>query len=203
MNNTQQHWETVFETKNTTEVSWYQKIPQTSIQFFESLNLPKTCPIIDVGAGDSYFVDYLLEKKYQNVYVLDISEKALQKTKERLGKKANKVNWVVSDILAFTTTTKFGFWHDRASFHFQTNEPEINKYISIADKNIAPNGSMIIATFSESGPQKCSGLEVKQYSENTLSQLFEKYFEKIKCVNENHSTPFGTVQNFVFCSFKK
>ena len=196
------HWEKIFETKSENEVSWFQAYPKTSVEFFELFNLPLHANIIDVGGGDSHLVDVFIEKGYKNIYVLDISEKALQRAQNRLGEKATRVHWIVSDIIDFKPPVKFDFWHDRAAFHFLTTEERINKYVSIAEESINKNGYLILGTFSEEGPEKCSGLEIKQYSEVSMSTRFEKSFNRIKCVAEEHKTPFNTVQSFLFCSFQ-
>ena len=198
-----EHWENVFTTKQETEVSWFQPYPKTSIEFVKLFNLPFEANIIDIGGGDSHFVDALLEEGYQNIWVLDISENALSRAKKRLGEKANKVNWVVSDIIDFIPTVTYDFWHDRAAFHFLTTEENINKYVGITEKGIKTNGILVLGTFSETGPTKCSGLEIKQYSETSMSSRFELSFDRVKCITEEHQTPFNTTQNFLFCSFKK
>jgi 2-polyprenyl-3-methyl-5-hydroxy-6-metoxy-1,4-benzoquinol methylase len=195
------HWETVYETKSPNEVSWTQEIPKTSLDFIKSLGLSKTAKIIDIGGGDSKLVDFLIEEDFENVSVLDISKKALDKAKLRLGEKAQKVNWIVSDITHFEPNTTYDVWHDRATFHFLTTPEQISKYIETAQKSIT--GYLIIGTFSENGPKKCSGLDIKQYNETTLTNELKTGFEKISCVTEDHKTPFGTSQNFLFCSFKK
>jgi ubiquinone/menaquinone biosynthesis C-methylase UbiE len=148
-------------------------------------------------------VDHLLNMGYTNVTVLDISQAAIDKVKKRLGNRANMVNWIVSNILDFKTDIKYDCWHDRAAFHFLTTAQEIETYLSIAQKNVKPGGKMIIGTFSDKGPEKCSGLLVKQYDENLLSSTLQKWFSKIKCITTDHITPFKTVQHFLFCSFQK
>jgi SAM-dependent methyltransferase len=145
----------------------------------------------------------LIEKGFKNIYVLDISANAIERAKKRLGARAEKVNWIVSDVTDYEPTVKFDFWHDRAAFHFLTSEEKINKYVSIAENAINTNGYLILGTFSENGPQKCSGLEIKQYNETSMSSRFENTFNRIKCIREDHTTPFSTVQNFLFCSFQK
>lgn len=198
-----QHWDNVFSQKKQSEVSWYQPVPQSSIEFFESNTISLHANIIDVGSGDSYFIDYLVEKGYENIYAVDISENALLRLKNRLGSKADKVNWIVSDILDLKTDVCFDYWHDRATFHFLSDTKEVNKYLEITNDSISKNGKMMVATFSDSGPLKCSGLEIKQYSKQELELRFSAHFNKIKCVEETHATPFNTNQNFTFCSFQK
>lgn len=200
-NETKKHWETVYETKEPDEVSWTQGIPQTSLNFIHSFKLPKSAKIIDVGGGDSRLVDFLIDEGYENVTVLDISAKALKRAKKRLGDKAKKVNWVVSDITDYEPKTVFDVWHDRATFHFLTTTEEITAYLNLVRKAVA--GFMTIGTFSKEGPRKCSGLNIKQYSESELQAQLDGGFEKIKCITEDHLTPFGTTQNFLFCSFRR
>lgn len=195
------HWETVFETKNPDQVGWTQDIPKTSLDFINSFKLPKTASIIDIGGGDSKLVDFLLDQGYTNISVLDISSKALEKAKIRLGKRSKLVNWIESDIVKFKPTKTYDIWHDRASFHFLIQADQISKYLAIAVKNIS--NYLIIGTFSEQGPTTCSGLDIQQYNEESLEKIFNKDFKIINCKNENHITPFKTSQNFLFCSFKK
>lgn len=198
-----QHWDKIYNTKAENDVSWFQPYPKTSMEFIELFNLPLNARIIDVGGGDSRFVDCLLEKGYQNIYVLDISAAAIERTKQRLGERASEVHWIVEDITIFRPIEQFDFWHDRAAFHFLTTEIQINSYVSIAEDAIKEGGYLILGTFSDNGPKKCSGLEIRQYSEASMSARFEINFERIKCIKEAHITPSQTLQDFLFCSFKK
>jgi trans-aconitate methyltransferase len=195
------HWETIYTTKQPHEVSWTQETPSISLELIESMKIPTSASIIDVGGGDSKLVDVLLEKGFTDITVLDISAAAIERAKTRLGAKANLVNWVVSDILEFKTNKRFDVWHDRAAFHFQTEETSIQQYIELV-KNLAAD-KIIVGTFSVDGPKKCSGLEVKQYEEKTMKFLFEdNNFKNLECKREDHITPSGNIQNFVFCSFQ-
>jgi len=197
------HWENIYQTKRLTDVSWYQTKPTTSLSFLKKFNVPKNAKIIDVGGGDSLLIDYLLKLGYRDLSVLDISEEALLKAQKRLGNRAKQVKWIVADIADFTPNEKYDFWHDRAAFHFLTTDQEIKKYVQTIEENIQKKGVLVMGTFSEEGPTKCSGIEIKQYSENTLVETIGIHFEKVACFNEDHLTPFNTVQNFVFCSFTK
>ncbi len=198
-----EHWEKVFTTKAENEVSWFQKQPETSIQLIKACKLPKDAKIIDIGGGDSYLIDSLIELGYTNLYLLDISENAIERSKKRLGANADKVTFIVSDVLDFITTEKFDAWHDRASFHFLTNETDIIKYRTIVSNALNSNGSFLLGTFSDEGPLKCSGLEITQYSVEKILDLFEEEFEMENCFTEDHETPFDTTQNFIFCHFRK
>lgn len=197
------HWEDIYQTKELKDVSWFETKPETSLDFFKQFNVSTNAKIIDVGGGDSFLVDHLLDLGYQDISVLDISASAIYRAKERLGKRADKVKWIVADAATFEPNEKYNFWHDRAAFHFLTNKNEIDNYIATTAKAISKDGILVIGTFSEQGPTKCSGIEIKQYSEHTMTDLFQNDFEKIKCITVDHKTPFDTIQNFVFCSFRK
>jgi hypothetical protein len=177
------HWEKIYETKELKDVSWFQPTPKTSLDFIKEFNVPLEAKIIDVGGGDSYLVDNLLKLGFTDITILDISEKAL-------------------DAADFVPPEKYDFWHDRAAFHFLVNQNEIDKYIYTVKTNLNENVVFVVGTFSENGPTKCSGIEIKQYSESKLSQLLSKFFKKVKCIVVDHTTPFNTIQNFVFCSFR-
>lgn len=199
--NKKSHWETVYETKQPNEVSWTQENPKTSLDFIRKTNLGKSAKIIDIGGGDSKLVDYLLEEGYEDITVLDISSKALERAQKRLGKKAEKVHWIVSDITEFKPKVSYDIWHDRATFHFLTTTEQIETYVQITEKWVS--NFLIIGTFSENGPKKCSGLDIKQYSEMELESQFSDRFKKRECIIEDHVTPFETKQNFTFCAFEK
>ena len=199
--NKKKHWETVYETKQPEEVSWTQENPKTSLDFIRKTNLSKSAKIIDIGGGDSKLVDYLLAEDYEDISVLDISANALERAQKRLGKKAEKVQWIVSDITEFKPEVAYDIWHDRATFHFLTTTEQIKKYVDITEQWVS--NFLIIGTFSNNGPKKCSGLDIKQYSEMEMENQFSNRFKKIECITEDHITPFQTTQNFTICMFKK
>ena len=176
-----EHWEKIYSTKLTNEVSWFQVYPKTSMEFIALFDPPKNAAIIDIGGGESHFVDSLIDRGYTDITVLDISENAINRAKKRLGENSALIKWIVSDITEFKPEQQYDFWHDRAAFHFLTTEQQADKYVEIAKTGISKNGYLIRGTFSESGPQKCSGLEIKQYSEESMSSKFEKYF----CLSSN------------------
>ncbi|MBX3044188.1 MAG: class I SAM-dependent methyltransferase [Candidatus Kapabacteria bacterium] len=197
------HWENVYQTKELKDVSWFQPTPETSLYFFKQYNIPTTAKVIDIGGGDSFLVDHLLDLGYHDISVLDISAAAIDRAKQRLVDRAKNVKWIVADAATFKLTEKYDFWHDRAAFHFLTDEQDISGYLETARQSINPTGILVIGTFSEQGPKKCSGIEIKQYSETTMTERLKNFFEKIKCITVDHITPFDTIQNFVFCSFRK
>jgi ubiquinone/menaquinone biosynthesis C-methylase UbiE len=201
--NRQDHWENIYQTKELKDVSWFQPNPETSLEFFKQFNVPKTAKVIDIGGGDSFLVDHLLNLGYQDISVLDISNAAIERAKNRIGERSKNVKWIVADASNFKPSEKYDFWHDRAAFHFLTEENEISSYLETAQQNINPKGVLVIGTFSEQGPKKCSGIEIKQYSEKTMADRLKLFFDKIKCITVDHKTPFDTIQNLLFCSFRK
>ncbi|MES2063397.1 MAG: class I SAM-dependent methyltransferase [Bacteroidota bacterium] len=196
------HWETVYQTKQLSEVSWFEPIPQTSLEIINDFRLPKNAAIIDIGGGDSLMADHLIALGYTNITVLDISGEAIERAKKRLGESAGLVTWIVSDILLFDYTQKYDLWHDRATFHFLTERSEQQTYLKKMLQSLLPNAYITLSTFAIDGPQKCSGLQIQQYSERTLAELFGVFFEKLDCFHKEHTTPFNTKQEFIYCSFQ-
>jgi ubiquinone/menaquinone biosynthesis C-methylase UbiE len=197
------HWNNIYQTKSSDEVSWYQRVPTTSLDFLKQFNLSRTAKIIDIGGGDSFFVDHLLNLEYQDITILDISEQAVERAKKRLGKRAENVKWIIADAANFHTGEKYDFWHDRAAFHFLTDEKEIKSYLNTLSKGVKPEGILVIGTFSDKGPEICSGIKIKQYSEKTMTDQLKHFFYKINCITVDHKTPSGSIQNFIFCSFRR
>lgn len=197
------YWENIYRSKSETEVSWFQEVPAKSLELIAELELAFNESVIDVGGGDSHLVDHLLAKGFRNLSIVDISSTALDKVKVRLGENSKFVKFIASDVTKFDPPEKYKLWHDRATFHFLTKEEDVATYLEIANRGIAAGGYLIVSTFSKTGPKKCSGLSISQYSDTDLKALFEKYFTNIKCFEDTHSTPWGTDQNFVYCGFKK
>lgn len=197
------YWNNVYQSKNENEVSWFQERPVKSLELIDSFQLAHDSKIIDIGGGDSRLVDHLIAREFNNISVLDISGASLEKLKMRLFDIGEKVRYIETDILNFKPDVQYLLWHDRAAFHFLTRPQDIEKYLQIANDAIAMNGYLVISTFSKSGPKKCSGLSITQYSEEELKNLFGKYFQNILCFEDNHLTPWGTPQSFVYCVFRK
>ena len=196
------HWEKIYDEKNEDEVSWFQKETNESIKMIQSTEIenPK---IIDVGGGRSKLLKNLISIGYNRLTYLDISESAREKSKKFLGEQSHIHRWFNEDIFNFKTDERFDIWHDRAVFHFLKEENHIKKYIDIVEKNISDGGHLIIGTFSENGPLKCSGLEVSRYSKKVIEKLFNKTFKLIDAFHFDHITPFNTTQNFLFSHFIK
>ena len=195
------HWENIYQTKNIDGVSWYQETPYESIELIKKFSTTDSDMIIDIGCGKSFLADNLLKLNYKNITLVDISLNALKEVKDRLNNKS--LNFIETDVLNLKLERTFDIWHDRAVFHFITNKKSVEKYISLCNEYIGEGGKLIIGTFAEDGPLKCSGLEIKRYSVENLKELFKENFEFIKGFKKLHSTPFGTQQSFTFCVFRK
>ncbi len=197
------YWERIYQNRSLSESGWYQPIPETSLHLIAASKISKEDRIIDVGGGDSLLVDHLLRMGYQDITVLDISQGAIEKAKKRLGALAEKVTWICSDITEYQGSTTFDLWHDRACLHFLTQDADVKLYKEIVEQYISPKGAMILGTFSKTGPEKCSGLPIHQYDSNELTELFSGEFLCVENFETVHVTPSKTVQNYVFCRFKK
>lgn len=198
------HWEKIYTSKAPNEVSWFQEHAALSQKLIQRVASRKEAQIIDVGGGASTLVDDLLADGNKNITVLDVSEKALEISKRRLGNRSHAVTWMAADITtAEFPRHHFDVWHDRAVFHFLTDPDQRRRYIERVLHAVRPGGHVIVATFSLSGPPKCSGLDVVRYSPGTLHGEFGDTFTLLDHVEEKHKTPFGTEQQFVYCLCKK
>lgn len=195
------YWDTIYAQKNTREVGWFQSNPKVSLAFiYRSVKSTKD-KIIDIGGGDSLLVDHLIHEGFEDITVLDVSRKAIQKARERLGTKGSHVKWIVCDVVDLDDRVQFSCWHDRAMFHFLITDEDIARYKTRAAECILPGGHLILGTFSKSGPKTCSGLEIRQYSQSELNGIFGDSFEMIDSMHTDHFTPSGNKQNFLYCLF--
>ena len=198
------HWDEVYATKAVDAVSWFETHADDSLRFLQKTGVNLTAAIVDVGGGASNFVDDLLAQCYKNVTVLDIAQQALLAAKTRLGARAAEVNWLVCDITkAEFEANSVDVWHDRAVFHFLTSATDRKAYINNMFHALKPNGHVIIATFAEDGPLKCSGLEIVRYSANSLQAELGELFELVASEKVLHHTPGGNLQQFNYCYFRK
>lgn len=195
------HWENIYATKQPHEVSWTEEVPQHSLDMIAAMNLPREAHIADIGGGDSRLVDHLLQLGYTNITVVDISANAIERAKQRLGEKALAVNWVVCNVLDFVPDRPIDLWHDRATFHFMLQPEQVQQYLRKLQQHV--QGHVIIAAFSTDGPENCSGLPVRQYSEGSLCRLMQDHFTKLECEPVMHITPSQARQAFVYCGFKR
>jgi SAM-dependent methyltransferase len=197
-----QHWEQVYSDRKPTDVSWYQLHPEYSLALIEACAAGTAARILDVGGGASTLVDYLLAAGYRHVNVLDIAGTAIQQAKARLGARASEITWLEQDVTRYPFAQDFDIWHDRAVFHFLTSPEERARYIANLKQALKPGGYAIIATFAEDGPTECSGLDVMRYSPKSLSEVMGGLLRLVETREEEHHTPNGGVQRFIYCRFK-
>jgi SAM-dependent methyltransferase len=194
------HWEKVYASKGPTEVSWFRPHLERSIAFLEAARVGPDAAIIDVGGGASTFVDDLLDRGYRNVTVLDLSEKALEAARSRLGSRGATVRWICADVTnAPLEPASYDFWHDRAVFHFLRDPAGRERYVAAVRRSLKPGGHVVVATFGPHGPEKCSGLEAMRYSPDELHAEFGSEFARLASATESHVTPWGTEQEFIYC----
>ena len=199
-----QHWEQVYTTKSSESVSWFQEHSEQSLRLIHHTGLGKNAAIIDVGGGASTLVDDLLAEGYNDLSVLDLSASALSVARRRLGEKGGIVHWLEGDITrAEFAKHRFDIWHDRAVFHFLTEPSDRQAYVERVMHAVRPGGHVIVATFAEDGPEKCSGLPVMKYQADTLHAEFGEAFQLLGHEKEAHHTPSGTVQQFIYCYCRK
>ena len=200
----QAHWEKVYASKRENELSWFQENPATSRDLVAKAGANTASAVIDVGGGASRLVDALIEKGFRAVTVLDLSEAALAAAKARLGRRAELVQWVVADVTVWDPhAAAYDVWHDRAAFHFLTEECERAAYVACLTKAVKPGGHAIIATFAPDGPERCSGLPVARYDAQSLHRAVGDAFELIETLRHEHRTPWGSEQHFQFSLFRR
>jgi SAM-dependent methyltransferase len=197
------HWEAVYSTKAETGMSWYQDEPRLSLELIRAVAPPEGGRIIDVGGGASVLVDRLLGFPFGEIAVLDISEVALGKARARLGERAERVRWVVADVTEGPELGTFDVWHDRAVFHFLTDPEDRKSYVELARKTVAEGGHLVIATFADDGPKRCSDLDVCRYDARSLASELGEGFFLMREARETHSTPWGSSQPFFYGVFRR
>jgi trans-aconitate methyltransferase len=201
--NRKSHWEQVYAARAPTEVSWYQARPTLSLELIERAGVAPGTGIIDVGGGTSTLVDALLDRGFDDLTVMDVASSAIRHARERLGERASLVQWLEADVTTFQPPRRWGLWHDRAVFHFLTEEDDREAYLRTLHAALAPEGHVIIATFDLTAPERCSGLHVVRYSPESLSEALRQGFERVETREEVHCTPAGKEQPFVYCLFQR
>jgi hypothetical protein len=199
----QKHWNGIYTAVGAVKVSWFQRRADISMRLIRGAGAKENSAIIDVGGGSSVLVDQLLEADFADVTLLDISEQALTASRVRLGARAAEVHWIVADILAWTPARSYDVWHDRAVFHFLTEEKERAIYRAAAKDGVKRHGALIIGTFAEDGPDKCSGLPVKRWSVEALAAEFKDGFRLVESLKHAHHTPTDVVQPFTWVRFER
>jgi len=194
------HWEKVYTAKAPESFSWYRAHLETSLALIERAAVARSASIIDIGGGESTFVDDLLLRGYKNLTVLDVSQTAIEVTKKRLGRATEQVRWLVGDIIEIELEPRaYDLWHDRAVFHFLTTPERRIAYVQQVTRAVKPGGHVIVSTFGPEGPTECSGLKVMRYGAESLHGEFGGRFRLVESSKELHQTPFGTTQQFLYC----
>lgn len=201
--NRQAHWQNVYNEKGENQVSWFQERPAISLELIEAVGAKPKSAIIDIGGGASRLMDALIERGYQDLTVLDLSESAVSIAKLRLGQSAALVKWIVADVTQWEPERAYDLWHDRAAFHFLTEASDRSAYIDRLTKTVRPGGHAIIGTFALDGPERCSGLPVVRYDAAQLSLMLRPSFKLVDMRRHEHKTPWGAIQQFQFGVFRR
>jgi SAM-dependent methyltransferase len=199
----QAHWQNVYATKAEREVSWFQENPAPSLDLITATGISSDAAIIDIGGGASRLVDHLLDRGFHRLSILDLSARALEEAKKRLGRRGDAVEWIVADVAAWQPLRTYDLWHDRAAFHFLTEAADRDAYVACLKKALRPGGNVIIATFAFDGPERCSGLPIVRYDAAALSKVVGSDFRLIGERRHEHATPWGAVQKFQFSTFRR
>ena len=198
-----QHWDEVYAQKAEDAVSWFQPRPEASLALIAAAGLKPDDPIVDIGGGTSRLVDHLLAAGHKDVTVLDVAAAALEKSRARLGKQAERVHWIVADITRWRPERRYRLWHDRAVFHFLTEAADRAAYRRALEAGLAPGGHAVISSFALDGPERCSGLPVQRYSPETLAAELGAGFNLLEQHQEEHRTPAGKLQRFQYSVFAR
>ena len=194
----QQHWERVWSRDNPREVGWYQESPSVSLSLVEKTGIGLDAHILDVGAGASTLVDGLLDRGFENIEVLDLTDSAFDHSRSRLGTRSERVVWTTKDVTTFRAAEPIDLWHDRAVLHFLTKKNDRMLYVQSLTESLAPAGHVVIATFALDGPRKCSGLDVVRYGPREINTLLGSSFQLLEIVHETHLTPGKTKKRFTY-----
>ena len=193
------HWEIIYANNSHTDLSWYQAVPKISLELINQYSSTKESKIIDIGCGESFLVDSLIDQGYKNLTLLDLSSKALKNIEQRLQDTGPVPLSIIGDILsAELESDKYDIWHDRACFHFLTKEVDIQKYLEKALHALRDKGKVILSTFAIDGPERCSNLPVHRHDQESIEKIFGNYFSIDQSLLENHITPKGNLQSFNF-----
>jgi trans-aconitate methyltransferase len=197
------HWENVYRTKGENQVSWFQEMPEPSLELMELAGATEGSAIIDIGGGASRLVDCLVARGYQDLTVLDLSAAALASARSRIGDMADHVTWIAADVTVWQPSRAYDVWHDRAAFHFLTERADQAAYAARLRRALRPGGHAIIGTFAPDGPERCSGLPVRRHDAESLATALGSGFQLIDSRRHEHTTPWGATQNFHFGTFRR
>lgn len=205
MNDTlRDHWDDKYASTGPTQVSWFQPTPGISVQLISKYAPSTDTAILDAGGGASTLVDALLGRGYSDITVLDLSQTALDATRERLGPTAHRqVKLLRQDLLSWQPPRHYDIWHDRAVFHFLTDDPARAAYLDVMRAATKPGSHVILGAFAADGPEYCSGLPVSRYDRDRLAATIGDSFTVLDTRREEHTTPSGTIQPFTWLSARR
>jgi hypothetical protein len=193
-----QHWQSVYETKAFAEVSWYEPVPQRSLELIQGTGLPSDAALLDVGGGASTLVDHLLATGFEDITVLDVAPAALEASEARLGTAAGQIQWIAADVTTWQPQRRYDLWHDRAVFHFLVDPALRDRYLHVMKAALAPGAYVVMASFGPEGPTRCSGLDVQRYSADELGAVLGSAFRLVRSDIDEHVTPSGCAQQFLY-----
>jgi SAM-dependent methyltransferase len=199
----QAHWQNVYQTRDERDVSWFEESPAISLELIQATGVGADEPIIDIGGGASRLVDALVRKGFRSITVLDLSEKALAASRQRLGAPAAQIGWIVADVTTWQPTQTFDVWHDRAAFHFLTEPAERAAYAARVQKAVRPGGHVVIGTFAPDGPERCSGLPIARHDAASIGEALGQSFKFVETRRHDHKTPSSIIQRFQFSRFQR
>lgn len=203
MTDLQTHWDQAYTSKLETGVSWYQPLLAKPLEFIRKAAPDNTASVLDIGGGASTLPSSLLDAGYTDVTVLDISQAALARSQERMGKDSNRVQWLIADITAWTPHRTWDVWHDRAVFHFLTETATQDRYIAALRAGTEVGSTLVISTFALDGPERCSGLPVQRYTPESLAGRIGDPFNLVDQHAERHTTPGGSIQGFSYAVLRR
>jgi len=196
------HWDDAY-AEGEDAASWFQAYPTASLTMLDAAGVSADDSVIDVGGGASCFVDALIGRGFRDMTVLDISSTGMRYAQRRLGAQAQRVHWLVADLLTWQPPRRYRVWHDRAVFHFLTSRATQSQYLDVLDAATEPDSVAVFGLFAPDGPQQCSGLPVARYSVTALADRLGGGWKLIREDREEHTTPRGRTQPFTWAALRK
>jgi ubiquinone/menaquinone biosynthesis C-methylase UbiE len=198
-----EHWEALYTTRDATSVGWFEPVPTVSLRRIREAVEAGARSLVDIGGGSSRLIDHVLDLGLDRMAVVDIAEHGLEIARERLGERVARVEWIVGDVTELEDVGRFDIWHDRAVFHFLTDERDRDRYVALAERTVSPGGFAVMATFAADGPEQCSGLPVCRYDPVELARECGPNFELLDSERYVHTTPRGVHQSFAYSTFRR
>jgi SAM-dependent methyltransferase len=177
-----EHWDRAYLNSSGDGLGWYEAFPEETICLVEKCDLSPDSIILNVGAGTTTLIGFLLLMGYQNVIATDISKVSLDNLKLHLGDEEEKVKLIVDDLTRPTLLKQIDpvdLWIDRAVLHFFTEPQSRETYFNLVRGKVSKGGYAIFAEYNLDGAVKCAGLPVHRYSAEMLNESLGPDFELI------------------------